>query len=662
MGGINFGSQLRAFLSVQRDNEPLLIAQYKAFTAQVPLMYFVLLVNTWSLVATHAGRAPQWLGTYVPIVLTIISSIRIVQWLRSYGHEPTAAEAHRALVRTSKLAGVLALIFTVWALALFPYGDDFGKGHVAFYMAITVIGCFFCLMHLRPAAFAVALVVNVAFVGFFALSGNGTLVAMAINVLLVTAIMLVILLVYYRDFERMVDGQTELQALSDENLRTANLDALTQLPNRRHFFALLDAAFERAPAENTGIALGVLDLDGFKLVNDLHGHLVGDNLIAAVGQRLATLSEASLRFARIGGDEFAFFNEGSSDLPKLLADAEQICAALKTPFYLSGLTVRIGGTVGVAVYPELASTAAELYERADYALYIGKRTRRGGVTLFTSSHEAEIQRDSLIETNLQSADLDNELFLSFQPIVDIGSGETVACEALARWNSPELGVVSPGDFIAIAERTGLVGQLTRILLAKALTMACRWPGDVRLSFNLSAHDISSTDGVLGLAGVLMSSGFDPRRVDFEITETAVIGNFNQARAAMNTLKSLGCGISLDDFGTGYSSLSQLHGLPLTKIKVDRSFVTSLQERPASYKIVKSLLTLSQDMEIGCIIEGVETIEELDALRDMGARYIQGYYYSRPLDEAALLAFLDAPGTRATGGASAMPFRGLSDLV
>ena len=645
------GARLKSFLAVPKDNERLLLAQYHAFTRQVPLMYFVLLVNTWALVSTQAGRAPRWLAIYMPVLMTVVCAIRVYAWLRSYSQVPSPAEAHRALVRTVTMSGILAVVFTAWALALFPYGDDFGKSHVAFYMAITVVGCFFCLLHLRPAAFAVALIANIAFVGFFALSGNGTLIAMSINVFLVTAIMLVILLVYYRDFERMVNGQTELQALSDENMRTANLDALTGLPNRRHFFSLLDTAFAKPPLERGRIALGVLDLDGFKLVNDLHGHLVGDKLIAAVGERLAQVSGGDLRFARIGGDEFAFFNENSGDLQMLLTDAEKLCASLKTPFHLAGITVRIGGSIGMAVYPELASKADELYERADYALYHGKRNRKGHVTLFNASHEAEIQRDSLIETSLHSAKLDKELSIQFQPIVDIGTGKTVACEALARWNSPELGMVAPDDFIAIAERAGLVGLLTRTLLSKALLAANQWPSDIRLSFNLSAHDINAPDGVAGIASVLMASGFDPSRLDFEITETAVIGNFNQAKAAMNRLKSLGCGISLDDFGTGFSSLSQLHALPLTKIKVDRSFVTSIQDRPASYKIVKSLLTLSQDMDIGCIVEGVETIEELNALRDMGARQVQGFYYSRPLSEKALTVYFETPPPQVPSGAA-----------
>ena len=240
---------------------------------------------------------------------------------------------------------------------------------------------------------------------------------------------------------------------------------------------------------------------------------------------------------------------------------------------------------------------------------------------------------------LSRADLDAELAVLFQPIIDIQSGRTVAFEALARWNSPVLGSVSPALFIPVAERIGLIGALTCVLLKKALAAACRWPDNVGLSFNLSTHDISSPDGVATIASIILSSGIDPRRLDLEITETAMMYDFGQAKASIEVFKILGCGIALDDFGTGYSSLSQLHALPLTKIKIDRSFVSGLHQNPASYKIVKSLLALSSDMGLGCVIEGVETSEELDALKKLGGLLVQGYFYSPPVAETEIAGFL-----------------------
>ncbi|MEM9966057.1 MAG: EAL domain-containing protein, partial [Asticcacaulis sp.] len=223
-----------------------------------------------------------------------------------------------------------------------------------------------------------------------------------------------------------------------------------------------------------------------------------------------------------------------------------------------------------------------------------------------------------------------ELSVVFQPIVHIKTRIPIAFEALARWQSPLLGRVSPVEFIPVAERSGMIGLLTRQLLKKALATATQWPEGLRLSFNLSAHDLSSAEGVLRLIAIVKASGFDPKRLDFEITETAVMHDVNEVTEAINTLKALGCGISLDDFGTGFASLSQMHALPLTRIKIDRSFIVNIDQKPASYKIVKSLVTLCTDMGLGCVTEGVETEAEARVLLQLGCGTAQGYFYSQPL--------------------------------
>ena len=235
----------------------------------------------------------------------------------------------------------------------------------------------------------------------------------------------------------------------------------------------------------------------------------------------------------------------------------------------------------------------------------------------------------------------------YQPVLDIRSGRTVAFEALARWMSPELGQVPPGQFIPVAERLGLINRLTLPLLEKALAGAMSWPDDVRLAFNLSAHDCGSMTAVADIVSLIEKSGIDPARIDFEITETAVIQDLEQAQRTVTAFRALGCGISLDDFGTGYSSLSQLHGLALTKLKIDRSFITGIQHNPASYKIVKSLLALSADMELECISEGVETAEELEVLQRLGCALVQGYLIAKPMSAEQALLWLQ--------GAHTMPY-------
>lgn len=629
------------------DRDPvLLIAKYRAFCRQMPIMYFILMSSTWALAVTHLPVAPLWLTVAVPAVLTIISAIRVIFWWKSRNLIPTAPEAHLALKRTQKLAVVISTAFTTWSFLLYPYGDAYQQSHIAFYMAITVISCIFCLMHVRSAAFFVAILVNGTFIVFFTATGQATFIAIAVNILLVSFGMLAVLVVNYRNFESMIDAQHQTEALSNENMRLANIDSLTELPNRRAFFKHLAEAFTLATENNRRLAVGVIDLDGFKPVNDLYGHSSGDRLLVEVSHRLsASFLSSDVFLARLGGDEFAFV---ISDVPSercVVSEGNHMCELLRAPFHLPDATIMISGSIGIAVFPDLASSPEELFDRADYALYQGKRSKRGNSTLFTALHVAEIHRDALIEQILKQADLANELSVVFQPIVDGARRRTTGFEALARWHSAALGNVSPGQFVPIAERAGIVSTLTRPLLKKALDAACKWPDHLTLSFNLSAQDLNSPEAVLSIIAIIETSGFDPSRLDLEITETAFIHDTRQAGLSVEMLRQIGCGISLDDFGTGYSSLTSLHSLPLTKIKIDHSFVRGIQQNPASEKIVRSVLTLSREMGLDAIVEGVETEEEMAVISSLGGNLVQGYLFSRPMPEAMVEAFLTSEDER-----------------
>lgn len=628
-------------MSVQSDNSELLRAQLNALSRLIPLLYFILVANAWVMVSTFWGKAPDWLSLYVAAVLSLICAFRLIQWWRKKDVKLTDAQAAHELRRTNKVAGVLGVSFSAWALALFPYGDAYAQAFVGTFLTVAMLSCMLCLIHLRSAALIVALTVSIPFVTFFALTGIPTLVGMAINVLLVTIAVTIVILIQYRDFTRMVAAQKRTEQLSNENLRLANLDSLTGLPNRRAFFTRLDEMFAEAEVNGTRVALGIIDLDGFKPVNDLYGHAAGDKLLVAVAERLlAHCPGESFFMSRLGGDEFAYVVRNAPDNETLVAQSESIARILRAPFVLAEATVQISGSLGIAVYPEMANSANHLFERADYALYHGKSARRGNAVLFSAEHEAQINSDFRIEQALKRADFDRELSVAFQPIVDIRSQATIGFEALARWFSPTLGQVSPAQFIPVAERAGIIGSLTRPLLKKALATAANWPKGMRLSFNLSAYDLNSAESALAIAAIVEKSQVDPRLIDLEITETAFTHDFAQVQRSIEMLRLLGCGISLDDFGTGYSSLSRLHALPLTKIKIDRSFVTGLHKSPASFKIVKSLLALSRDMGLDCVIEGVETDEEMAALRQLGGLMVQGYFYSAPIREDQVTAYLN----------------------
>lgn len=628
-----------ALFSVNTNNMDLIRAQLAAYSKQIPLLYFIICANVATVAFTHYGHAPIGLTVFLPSCLVAICAVRVGFWMRARNKivaDEVAVERLRMAVR---LGGVVGVVILAWTFSLYAYGDVQTRSHVNLVIGITVMGSIFSLMHLRSAALILAAVVVIPYTTFVFLTQNTTYVLIAINLLLVTGAMVYVLFIVSADFEKMVNGQVETKRLSDDNFRLANTDSLTGLPNRRQFFGKLDALLGRAKLRKSHFVVGVIDLDGFKPINDLYGHVVGDRVLMEVGERLQGLASDAIFFARLGGDEFGVFMEGACSSADILAFGERICDALRTPFSLPGLIVNVTGSIGFAMFPEAGETSEILFERADYALYFGKQKQRGRAVIFTDSHEVEIRNQNLIEQCLRSADLDSEMSLHFQPLFDVVLNRPVSFEALARWHSPKLGSVPPNVFIAVAERTDLINKITRTLLHKALAAAKTWPNDVRVSFNLSTRDLLSPESILQIVSIVRNSGVTASRIDFEVTETAFMGDFDQAEASIRMLKALGARISLDDFGTGYSSLSYVHRLPLDKIKIDRSFVIDIETQSTCRTIVRTVVDLCQSLSIDCVVEGMETKEQASVLRELGCKAMQGYFFSKPMPEGEVASFI-----------------------
>lgn len=627
---MNIIARLSRFLSIRSDNIELMQEQYRAYSRQMPMMYLILTTSTWGLALTHLAVAPWWLTLLWPSALTVMSVVRLCHWHKTRHAVFSPAAVIRALRTTCIASIVITMAFAGWAFTLYPYGDAYARSHIAFYLAIVMMSCISCLIYVRLAAFTVAAMVNIVFIGFFLTTGHPTFIAMAVTLAFASVGMLLVVATNHRTFAHMVVSQQRSARLGEENLRLANLDSLTDLPNRRSFFANLNEAIVHHADGAGRIVVGLLDLDGFKPVNDIYGHAVGDTLLCQIALRLRDKVDPAVAVFRLGGDEFAFIFV-TDDVDAVLEQSRDLCAALRQPFRLANCAVRVSGTVGLAIYPDMANNAEDLFERADYAMYRAKHgAHRGEALLFSAEDEAKIRRSSVIEQALKIADLDQELSLMFQPIVDVRTDRITGFEALARWRSPELGQVSPAEFIPVAEQAGLINTLTIVLLRKALGVAATWPDHIRLSFNLSVCDISSPENLLRITALIGDSGVLPSRVEFEITETAMVNDFAAIFVAVDTLKRIGIAISLDDFGTGYSSLRQVHQLPLDKLKIDRSFVSDIDNNRASQKIVKSLISLCSDLNLDCVVEGVETRGELDAIRMLGGKFVQGYYYGTPM--------------------------------
>lgn len=633
-------SKLTPVDATPRSHPQLLKAQLQICAKQFPLMYLILTVNLWSLAISFIGVAPHWLSLDIPVMFSIMFGYRAHSWYKANDIPSSADVAFAKLNSVKRRAFLFTGLLAVWMLMLFPYSDGYLHLRIGLFVAMTAIVLVIFFQRLQSTAYIITAIALFPIIGLAIYAQDSYLTAMMLTTGLVMALLLGLVRIQTQDFIDSVDARLKLENISAENLQLANRDSLTGLTNRRQFFSHLEDAFKAAKEENRRIAVGIIDLDGFKPVNDLYGHAMGDNLLIEVGLRLTALTDEYTSVSRLGGDEFAITFIDCPDDAELLDRGNKFCETLREPFAIADAYLEISGSIGLATFPELAENAEQLYERADYALYHSKNNKRGEAFLFSHKHIQEIDAQSKLEQALSRANFETEMSIVFQPIIDCKIQQTVAFEALARWNSSKMGSVSPAHFIPAAERLGLIGELTRVLLEKALKVAATWPEYIRLSFNLSAHDVCSADGISRILGIIHANGIDPKRLDFEITETAMMYDRDQAITSIEMLKILGCGIALDDFGTGYSSLTQLHAMPLTKIKIDRSFVIDLNEYSASFKIVKSLIALSSDMGIGCILEGVETADELKAIESLGGQFVQGYFYSKPLPECEITEFIE----------------------
>ncbi|GJD63618.1 putative bifunctional diguanylate cyclase/phosphodiesterase [Methylobacterium frigidaeris] len=628
---------------IETANPDLMRAQMRALNNQVPLLYVILAINSTAVAVTYLGVAPDRITLYPLGGLLALCGLRLGLWLRRRRRPINETRIAARLRLTVALAGALAVGFMAWVIALSEYGDADARAHVLFYVGTTTIACVLCLMHLRAAALLVTVIVTVLFCLQVSRLDNQVMRAIGFNLVIISAALMFVIVAYYRDFTRLIGQQVELERLSRENLRLANLDTLTGLPNRRSFFTSLDQAAGEAEAGAGPFVVGLVDLDGFKPVNDAHGHGAGDAVLQETARRLQDLVGAAGVVARLGGDEFGLVLR---DAAALGTTGEAICDALAVPFRLPhGGTAQIGASIGFAAYPEAGRKAAQLVERADYALYYAKAHSRGAAVLFTEEHERLLRTQSVIEQALRHADLVQELSLVFQPIVDIRCGRTVAFEALARWTNPELGAVSPAVFVPIAERSGLITRITAVLFAQAIAAAKAWPDRVALSFNLSMADIASPQAAAGIVAAVRTSGLESGRVILEVTETALIQDVAQAQTTLEALKASGIAIALDDFGTGYSSLSYVHRLPLDKLKIDRSFISEVTTDPASRDIVTSIVALARNLNLDCVVEGIETADQARLLQSLGCVLMQGYHFHRPMGFSDTLRYLDAEVVR-----------------
>jgi len=431
---------------------------------------------------------------------------------------------------------------------------------------------------------------------------------------------------------REAERETLRRIKAEREARTLALhDQMTGLPNRRQFEHALNAALEAPPGFSTSHALLLLDLNGFKRVNDLYGHPTGDELLVQVGGRLSRAVRDGDLVARLGGDEFAILALHVAGAEAVTSLALRIVGALDTDIETGPSRHGIGTAIGISLFPQDASDAEELLRKADIALYRAKsekRASRSAFRFFESDMDAFFRERDKLEIELRAAIAEKAVHTDYQPLVSTDTGAIVGFEALARWTSDELGEISPSRFIPLAEDTGLITPLTELLLEQACFDAMSWPSEVTLAFNLSGVLLQSESFGLRVLAILARTKMPPQRLELEITETALVRNLDGARRVLGGLREAGVKISLDDFGTGYSSLYHLRAFRPDKIKIDRSFIEGIEGEKDNAAIVQALVGLGTGLGARVTAEGVETAGQLTLLREQGCAEVQGYHLNK----------------------------------
>lgn len=418
------------------------------------------------------------------------------------------------------------------------------------------------------------------------------------------------------------------RATQDRVSFLAHHDSLTGLPNREHLQSRLAEVMERCRTTNQRCAVIWLDLDSFKKMNDVHGHAMGDAVLCHVADKLQYELPAGTLVARLGGDEFVVLCDDILDPNEARLTGQQLRRLLNRPLDIDGLQVNVGASIGVAVFPDDATSVEELLKNADLALYQAKAGGRGRCRHYTEALGRERQRHLVLSEHLRYAIRDGDIQAFFQPLVRATDFRVIGFEALGRWFHPEFGAVPPNEFVRMAEESGLISQLTDVIATQAIAALKHWPADVRVTVNVSPVQINA-QLVDQIRALVASTGIDPHRLELEVTEDVLIKDFEQTATMFARLRSIGVQMAMDDFGAGFTSLGNLRRLNFDRIKIDRIFTADLPKHRRSAAIVRSILVLARELNLDVTVEGVETAEQFAFLCGEGCREIQGYLFSPP---------------------------------
>ena len=619
--------------------------RYRSLRRQVPIIYLMGFVNlsAMELAATHRLS----IGLNLPTFIAVCALFRMFQWYGSRnGREADPPRMIRMMRQTVWSAAAVCVGVCLRCLYLLAIGDEASRMAVLLFGGLTAIGVSYGLTAL-PAAGRVPLLLIIVPISIAALLFRDPLFAGAAFALVVVAALTMRLLnAHSRHFSAVVRSrwtiaheQELVGRAHQEAVRAATTDFLTGLPNRRAFFAALEAA---TTDSSHPFAVALLDLDRFKSVNDTFGHNAGDLLLKEVATRLVSAVGPSGLVARFGGDEFGILLSELGRAFDAHGIGNQILAGVNGPALLEGREFTIAASLGIAAASKPMQSPSRLMVDADLALYEAKEAQ-ARVAVYEARMEAPRRRRAEIERAMERLNMAEDLRIVFQPIFELNSGRIIANEALARWTDSELGPIPPSEFIPLAEQLNLIGDINTHLMRLAFEAARSWPPSVKLSFNLSGVQLSLPYLADGVLETLREIGLDARSLQVEVTETALLANFEQARANLRVLKRAGATIVLDDFGAGFASIGYLRELSFDQIKLDGGIVTAALQSVDGRRLLGAVIGLCDLLGVASVAEHVESEELLALVRDLGCTAAQGFWLERPLPRNDLDKRLKRPG-------------------
>lgn len=612
----------------------LLTQRFRSLQKQIPQLYLSVLACFVGLQLATSGTLVERTSPIIFVILLVFC--RLFAWFRRRRLDISPDAILKHLAGTLFFSAFFSFSFCVWCFYILRYEPQ-DASYVMLFGSLASVGCAYGLSSFPKAARIPLFVLGLPISTGAMLTGQAGYVGLGIALFLIILLVSKVLTTHDQELtqlslsrsateeERQRAVAAEASAVEERAraTRIAFLDHLTGLPNRRSLMEALEKRLGSGVHGRPIGALAIIDLDGFKPINDAFGHGAGDAVLQAVGKRLTEGLTGPQECARLGGDEFAVLLPDCLSEDRAKVAGEKVLSVLSSPIPIDNREFTISGSCGLALL-KCGDSASEALVKADIALYDCKQRGKSAVGVFSSAMEVSRIRRLNIEDKLRDPAATSLISLAFQPIFQLASAKLSSFEALARWHLPDLGDVEPSEFIIAAEQIGVIKEISDSLFKRAVAEALTWPSWVTLSFNLSAPQLCAPGLAADMLGEISASGLDPRRVEVEVTETLLLVNFDAARRNLSQLRASGVRVVVDDFGAGYASISYLQEMQFDGVKIDGSLVRSATKAVHSYRLLKGVIELCANLAVPCVAEHIETNEQYNLLRELGCARGQGH--------------------------------------